>query len=160
MSVLPGTPRFVARCGQLLSLLIMAGAVRVASQQATALAGSFNLPAKESGADIALTGRPGWKTIPLAFSRGNGTFSVTNRDVGAFAGWSAQKHVTRLSGDFNADGKTDIALIGGSGWDSVPGGIFQRRGHVSRHQREVVADTCRGSAHGGGHHSARGRLER
>ena len=37
--------------------------------------------------------------------------------------WSlgaAEPNVKVLTGDFNGDGRTDIALTGGAGWASVP----------------------------------------
>jgi len=70
--------------------------------------------------DIALTGVPGWSTIPVATSIGGGNFSVTNSGVGAFAGWVTTAGVKVLVGDFNGDGKDDIALTGGSGWSTIP----------------------------------------
>src|SRR5262245_57250430 len=84
----------------------------VAAQQASALAGQFDapqwrnrrLPPPVNGTDIALTGRPGWSPVPVAFSRGDGSFTVTNRDVSTFAAWSSGAGVARLAGDFNGDG--------------------------------------------------------
>ena len=32
-------------------------------------------------ADLMLTGGPGWNTLPVGFSRGNGTFRVTNEAI-------------------------------------------------------------------------------
>jgi FG-GAP-like repeat len=69
--------------------------------------------------DIALTGAPNWNTIPIAFSNGDGTFHVTNVDIGPFATWATGPHVTVVTGDFDNDGKTDIALIGTEG-DKLP----------------------------------------
>lgn len=70
--------------------------------------------------DIALTGRSGWTTVPVAFSNGDGTFTVTNFSLGTFPGWSQVGSVRPLAGDFNGDGRADIALVGGSGWTTVP----------------------------------------
>ena len=70
--------------------------------------------------DIGLLGGPGWNTLPVAFSIGLGLFNVTNGTVGAFSGWAATANVKLVSGDFNNDGFTDVALTGGSGWASVP----------------------------------------
>ena len=44
----------------------------------TALAGDVN---KDGRADIMLTGGSGWNTVPVAFSRGDGSFRVTNEPV-------------------------------------------------------------------------------
>jgi hypothetical protein len=41
----------------------------------TSVSGDFNADGK---ADIALTGPAHWFTVPVAFSKGDGTFSVTN----------------------------------------------------------------------------------
>jgi hypothetical protein len=81
------------------------------------IVGDFN---GDGRSDIALTGSPWWDTLPVAFSNGNGTYNVTNVYVGEFAGWSAHLEVKRLVGDFNGDGRDDIALTGPSGWASVP----------------------------------------
>lgn len=81
------------------------------------LSGDFN---HDGLTDYALVGGAGWNTIPIAFSLGNGRFVVTNSPVGAFGGWASTPNVTALAGDFNRDGYTDIALVGGAGWSSIP----------------------------------------
>jgi VCBS repeat protein len=74
-----------------------------------------------SGGDLALTGGTGWATIPVAFSNGNGTFTVTNNNVGDFASWAATPGVQVLTGDFNGDMRTDIALVRQqAGWATIP----------------------------------------
>ena len=82
-----------------------------------ALAGDFN---GDGRTDIALVGGAGWASIPIAFSNGDGTFTVTNDGVPSFATWEATPGVKALTGDFNGDGRTDIALVGGAGWASIP----------------------------------------
>ena len=84
---------------------------------AVKLAGDFDGDGKT---DIALTGAVGWGSIPVAFSNGNGSFRVTNEPVTDFASWAADPRASKLTGDFDGDGRTDIALAGGSGWTSVP----------------------------------------
>ena len=85
--------------------------------EAQHLVGDFN---GDGRSDIALTGSPHWNTLPVAFSNGNGTYNVTNTYIGDFAAWSSNLEVTRLVGDFNGDGRADVALTGPSGWGSVP----------------------------------------
>jgi len=72
-------------------------------------------------ADIALTRGIGWTTIPVAFSRGDGTFNLTNDFVQDFPTWSTQigGHFA-VAGDFDGDGRDDLALAGGNGWGTVP----------------------------------------
>jgi hypothetical protein len=49
------------------------------SRTAKLVAGDFNGDGRQ---DLALTGDPNWHTIPVAFSRGNGGFTVSNLPVG------------------------------------------------------------------------------
>src|SRR4029079_12867354 len=86
-----------------------------ASQGATKVAGDFN---GDGRMDIALTGVRGWTGMPVAFSNGDGTFRVTNNYVPNFAAWSTQGAAI-LPGDFNGDGRTDIALTGAPGWTGM-----------------------------------------
>ncbi|HSY40673.1 MAG TPA: VCBS repeat-containing protein, partial [Polyangia bacterium] len=73
--------------------------------------------------DIALTGGSGWWTIPVAYSS-NGAFRVTNNGInvgdGGFPTYASWSGVKAVAGDFNNDGKSDIALTGGSGWYTLP----------------------------------------
>jgi hypothetical protein len=81
------------------------------------ISGDFN---HDGLTDYALVGGPGWNTIPVALSQGNGRFTITNSSVGNFDAWASTAHVTVLAGDFNRDGYTDIALVGGAGWTAIP----------------------------------------
>ena len=75
----------------------------------------------KSGADaIALIGGPGWSTIPVAFSKKDGNFTVTNQPVVGFQNWGAWPGVKVLTGDFAGNGLTSIALTGPGGWASIP----------------------------------------
>ncbi|MEM7424938.1 MAG: VCBS repeat-containing protein [Pseudomonadota bacterium] len=83
------------------------------------LTGDFN---GDNDADIALIRKSGgWNTVPVAFADGSGGWSITNKSVGSFAGWAATSGVQVLTGDFNGDNDTDIALIRRTGgWNTVP----------------------------------------
>jgi hypothetical protein len=70
--------------------------------------------------DIALVGNPGWTTIPVAFSAGNGTFRLTNNSAPNFPQWAGQANVKAVAGMFDGDGRADIALVGGAGWQTIP----------------------------------------
>jgi FG-GAP-like repeat len=83
----------------------------------TRLSGDFD---RNGLVDIALVGGPGWNTIPVALARGDGMYTITNTYVGAFGAWASSPNVKPVTGDFNRDGYTDIALVGGIGWGSIP----------------------------------------
>jgi len=73
----------------------------------------------DRGADLALT-VPGWTSLPVAMSRSDGTFTVTNLPVAGFAEWAAVPNVTVVTaGDVNGDGRADLALTGGP-WSTLP----------------------------------------
>jgi hypothetical protein len=76
---------------------------------------------RDKRTDIALVRQePGWASIPVALSRASG-FVIQNRPVGVFAGWAATSGVEILTGDFNRDKRTDIALVRQeAGWASIP----------------------------------------
>ncbi|MCI0420086.1 MAG: VCBS repeat-containing protein, partial [Acidobacteria bacterium] len=92
-------------------------AVRASTPRAVKLSGDFN---GDGWGDIALTGPAGWHSLPVAFSKRDGTFTETNEYVGEFAGFASDPQAVKLSGDFNGDGKTDIALTGPSYWNTLP----------------------------------------
>src|SRR5215472_2754570 len=69
--------------------------------------------------DIAFV-RPGggWSSVPVLFSNGNGSWRATNFVAPS---WTSQPGVKAIAGDYNHDGKTDIAFVRpGSDWNSVP----------------------------------------
>src|SRR5215471_4666817 len=70
--------------------------------------------------DIALVGGQGWTTVPVAFANGDGTWSVTNAPAAGFASWATAPGARVVTGDFSGKGRTDIALVGGQGWTTVP----------------------------------------
>jgi hypothetical protein len=70
--------------------------------------------------DIALVGAAGATTIPVAFSLGGGSFVTTTIAESVFPGLAAQSGAKPVAGDFNGDGRADIALVGAVGWTSIP----------------------------------------
>jgi hypothetical protein len=89
------------------------------SKQAGAVpvAGDFD---GDGRSDVALIGGPGWATIPIAHSNGDGTFWTSNGADGGFSAYTGQSGVQRVSGDFNCDGLADVALVGGPSWNTIP----------------------------------------
>jgi hypothetical protein len=72
-------------------------------------------------ADLVLVGGDGWTTMPVLFS--NISFrssAVANSAAGNFATWSQAPGVRAIDGDFNGDGRGDIALVGARGWTTLP----------------------------------------
>jgi hypothetical protein len=73
--------------------------------------------------DIALVCQtPGWNAIPIAFAQGDGSWKITNGPAPGFiTDWAHQPGVRVVFGDFNGDGRTDIALVRQTpGWGSIP----------------------------------------
>ena len=60
-------------------------------------------------------------SVPILFANGDGSWRETNGRVTNSARWAATAGVKLLTGDYNGDGKTDIALVRQeAGWISVP----------------------------------------
>jgi hypothetical protein len=81
-----------------------------------AVPGDFN---GNGNTDIAFY-KPGsnWTTVPVLFSNGDGTWRPTNMPA---PDWANQPGVIAVPGDFNGDGKTDLAFYRpGSNWTTVP----------------------------------------
>ncbi len=81
------------------------------------VSGDFNGDGKT---DLAAIGAANWASVPVAFSNGNGSFTVTNSVIDTFATLATSPGVQIVSGDFNGDGRTDLAAIGAANWASVP----------------------------------------
>jgi hypothetical protein len=89
---------------------------------------STPIPAPAAGvpgghASLALMGISG-NAIPTAFSTGDGHWTAT--DLGETSGDpylqldSRTAGTTAVPGDFDCDGRGDIAVTGGSGWNTIP----------------------------------------
>lgn len=93
--------------------------------------------------DIALVRQEsGWGSIPTAFSNGDGTFTISNKTVDRFSEWAAAGGVQVVTGDFNGNGQTDIALVRQErGWGSIPIAFSEENGHFSVKNSSVGAFT-------------------
>ena len=77
--------------------------------------------------DVALFGG-GFTTIPVAYANttSHGDFSVVNNPISTsnpisnFQAWASLSGAVPVSGDFNHDGYTDVALIGSSSFTTIP----------------------------------------
>src|SRR5207249_3895316 len=81
--------------------------------------------------DVALTGGIGWSTLPVAFSQGNGSFSVKIGRASCRETFATQPGAKIVTGDFNGDGRTDVALTGGTSWITLPVAFSQGNGSFS-----------------------------
>lgn len=79
--------------------------------------GDFNGDGK---IDVALAGAAGWGGVPVAFSKGDGTFTMTNKTAPEVPGWAATPGARVLAGDFDGDGRCDLLIVGGTGWPTMP----------------------------------------
>jgi hypothetical protein len=73
--------------------------------------------------DLVLTGAPTFTGLPMAASNGDGTFTTTNGPAADFAGWASVPGVRSVTGDFDKDGRTDLALLPGPDtpwWITIP----------------------------------------
>src|SRR5690606_19379026 len=61
--------------------------------------------------------RYGWSIVGIHVQRPTNSYSI-DEGVAANRGWI--KRTISARGDFNGDGMSDIALVGGQGWGSVP----------------------------------------
>ncbi len=107
-----------------------------ASPGAQVVSGDFNGDGRD---DLAVTGVAGWGSVPVAFSNGDGSFSISNEPIENFAQWAALPGAKIVSGDFNDDGKDDLAVTGVQGWGSVPVAFSSGSGSFSV-SNEAVAD--------------------
>src|SRR5262249_29205880 len=78
---------------------------------------------RDGHTDLAMVGVSSWTTIPIAFGDERGTFGETYGGgdlVPEFQLWSTVPGAKILTGDFNRDGHTDIAIVGPWGWETIP----------------------------------------
>jgi hypothetical protein len=87
--------------------------------------------------DIALVGGPGWNTVPIAFRNSDGTFRVTNEPVPEIPTRAQASGAKAVAGDFNRDGFSDIALVGGANWTTIPIGLSDGYGSFNARTRTV-----------------------
>ncbi|MDJ0807965.1 MAG: FG-GAP-like repeat-containing protein [Gammaproteobacteria bacterium] len=87
------------------------------------ITGDFNA---DDSTDIGLVSRlkdNDWETLPIAYTNEDGSFQIENRSIGSFVRWATAPGVQVLTGDFNADERTDVALLSqftGNNWDTLP----------------------------------------
>lgn len=63
--------------------------------------------------DLALVGNADWTTLPVAFSNGDGSFRMTNQPIAGFQELAASEEYHPIVGDFDGNGRGEIALLGG-----------------------------------------------
>lgn len=82
--------------------------------------------------DLALVGGSGWRSAPAAYSNGNGTFAVDNRDLGEAGVWAGEPGAVPMVGDLDADGRADLmlAMVGQGSWITLPTAISLLAGRM------------------------------
>lgn len=60
--------------------------------------------------DLVLSGGEEWSYVPIAFSRGDGSFYVATTQSKDFSEWAAYEGAQIVAGDWNGDGKGDLAV--------------------------------------------------
>jgi len=91
------------------------------------LKGDFNGDGRTDFALVRM--EEGWSTIPVALADGEGGWTIKNQSGGGFSSWTPISGVDPLVGDFNGDGRDDIALLRREdGWQSIPVAFGQADG--------------------------------
>jgi hypothetical protein len=91
-------------------------------------------------ADIIMTGPGSWNTVPVLYTRSLGRYGFVNHDVGPdFPRFASGLGVKSVVGDFDGDGRSDLALTGGAGWSSIPVLGFPEEGGVALRNRPMVS---------------------
>ena len=91
-----------------------------ATQNATPVAGDFN---GDGIGDIALVSKNNWNTIPVAYNLDGLDWKGFNQAPTGFAAFpvaAGQAGAQVVAGDFDADGRDDLALTSGKGWNTIP----------------------------------------
>jgi FG-GAP-like repeat len=92
---------------------------------AKAVSGDFN---GDGLGDIAMVGGNGWDSVPVAFAKADGTFNPLALHSDDFPALTRISGAQPVSGDFDGDGKADIALVSGAGWNFVAVGFSRGEG--------------------------------
>lgn len=80
-----------------------------------AVAADFN---GDNKTDLALAGGPGWTTVPIALSNGDGSFFFDNFGAGIepyFASVMSTPGIQLLAGQFDGNGRASLAAVGRAG---------------------------------------------
>jgi hypothetical protein len=98
-----------------------------------------------NGCSDILMWRQGWRSSPVSLFDSVGQFRTHNRDHSQGTNWINDPHAKKLVGDFNGDGKTDVALWR-SGWGSTPV-YFAAGDSRGRFTRFNVTNTAHAAPH-------------
>jgi FG-GAP-like repeat len=72
-----------------------------------------------TGLAVTFRGTPNAQIL-VGFATGTGAFNTVAGNFGPFADWLNVSGARIVPGDFNGDGRTDLALVGGRGWFTIP----------------------------------------
>ena len=87
-----------------------------AADKTVAMVGDYDGDGKD---DVLLVGPDSKGFVTVMYSAGRQGWSVKQEKVGNWANQALEEGVRRLVGDYDGDGRADVCLVGGAGWNDA-----------------------------------------